>query len=635
MLKNGTARSLCKDSYARSPTVLPLPSTTIKNCCIHKRKRPPFWTASSSRVHLHLGLTCRVKPSFREHSFTRIYDHFSAIIKKAQDSLLRRKQYIWCGNRNNCRNKMATTSSAVGGSTLSNGGSHEQVVVETCQTSELAQSKIEKNFVNFAVGQPSPRLLPLRAFGAACAERFAANGADSLMLQYGAVAPPNELATLADWLTSRTGSRVQPEELIFTSGNSHAVRFALQNLKRIRQNQTEGKPHRAQGKREEASAGDSYHSPVIVMDDPTYFLVGDIVLEAGFRVHLIPCSSSIAEEKSSSMGMGTDGASTLTAGLDSFVDRIESWLINNGQDENDKQHGRIRPEGVYLIPVHHNPTGGSLSEAGARKLVRLAEEYDFYILSDEPYALLHFLEGDEGNHKVEVEKEGEVVENNISSSSSRMKKKLTKQQEGIGGSLRRFDDHGRVLAMGSFSKIVAPGLRLGWIHAAPSVIQSLRRDPVLLSGGSMNPVASYAVSQMIRNGQLDAHLSLLEQEYTTRAHTLFRELRSVFNKEGKSDLIEFVDPEGGYFVWVRFLDGTSTTKLQKFAVDNRYGFSFLPGPRCAVAGAQSGSTGTVDRPSRFDSYLRLAWSFYEPHELKEGVRRLHTAWIDFKNQLAS
>src|ERR1700683_3127501 len=124
-----------------------------------------------------------------------------------------------------------------------------------------------------------------------------------------------------------------------------------------------------------------------------------------------------------------------------------------------------RPRFLYTIPVFQNPTGAVLPAARRSRLVELAKEYDFLIIADEVYQLL----GDRRNVPLP---------------------------------LTAFDDS-RVLSLGSFSKILSPGLRLGWIQCASSHLQELKSCGVLQSGGGGSPFTAALVESAIGVGVLD------------------------------------------------------------------------------------------------------------------------------------
>lgn len=223
----------------------------------------------------------------------------------------------------------------------------------------------------------------------------------------------------------------------------------------------------------------------------------------------------------------------------------------------------LRPAFVYVIPRFQNPTGVSLSPARADRLLELAETHDFVIIADEPYPCLHY-----GAQRV--------------------------------GSLVAHDrGRGRVLSLGSFSKLLGPGLRLGWAHGEPQLIERLSMHGALRSGGCLNPVIANLVHHTIDSGFLAAHVAELREVFGGRARALSTALREQLPG------VRFHPPEGGYFCWLELEPGTDTDALLARAEDIR----FIPGSRCAV-GRELGHC------------LRLSIAFYEAHELVEGVSRL-------------
>jgi len=234
--------------------------------------------------------------------------------------------------------------------------------------------------------------------------------------------------------------------------------------------------------------------------------------------------------------------------------------------EHDLRAG-LRPAFVYCIPSFHNPCATTLSAARAERLVDLAEAHDFFVVADEPYPLLHFAER-------------------------------------APPSMMRYDrGRGRVVALGSFSKILGPGLRLGWAHAEPRVLARLAEGGILRSGGGWNPLGAAVAEELLRSGFMDQHVDALRDALRTRGLAIADALQRHCPRA------RFTAPEGGYFVWVDL--GRDTAALLETARD-RHGVSFTPGERCHV---QPGAS----------SFVRLSFSFYEPDELEEGVARLARA----------
>ncbi len=228
----------------------------------------------------------------------------------------------------------------------------------------------------------------------------------------------------------------------------------------------------------------------------------------------------------------------------------------------------LRVDVVYTIPSFHNPTGVCLSAERREALVALASERDFVVVADEPYNLLHF--GPSPPLPLACLDRG----------------------------------RGRVVSVSSFTKILAPGLRLGWLQGSPALLGRVMRHGALVSGGALNPVMAFVVQGVIDSGDLARHIGRLRAELRLRRDALCAALTEHLPQA------RFAVPEGGYFVWVTLPAGVSTARLRQVAAD--HDVAFTAGGRCGQAPA-------------LDRALRLSFCFYEPSELREGVRRIAAA----------
>jgi 2-aminoadipate transaminase len=162
-----------------------------------------------------------------------------------------------------------------------------------------------------------------------------------------------------------------------------------------------------------------------------------------------------------------------------------------------------------------------------------------------------------------------------------------------------------MLSLGSFSKILAPGLRLGWIQGSPDLLRRLATCGFLDSGGGLAPFTSAVVCSLLERGGQEAHLRLLRGIYGARARVLAACL-------GKSlgGTADTAPPAGGFFFWVRLPGVADTEALLPLA--RAAGVTFAPGSRFSTLGGQR-------------EYLRLSFSYYGERQLEEGVARLATA----------
>jgi 2-aminoadipate transaminase len=230
----------------------------------------------------------------------------------------------------------------------------------------------------------------------------------------------------------------------------------------------------------------------------------------------------------------------------------------------EKQIIEFQPKLIYIIPTHQNPTGRTLTQERRETLVAMARRTNVLIVADEVY---HFLD--------------------FSGSQPQP--------------LAVFCENGeQVISVNSFSKILAPGLRLGWIQAHPTVIQRLAGSGLLDSGGGMNPFTSALVRDLVESGGLKENIRNLCKEYARRLDAMGNSL-----KRHLPDA-RWIIPQGGFFFWVQ-LPGLDATELRreakKFEVDIRPGVLF------------SSRNGMPDR-------FRLSFSYYEPDRIEEGIQRL-------------
>jgi DNA-binding transcriptional MocR family regulator len=196
------------------------------------------------------------------------------------------------------------------------------------------------------------------------------------------------------------------------------------------------------------------------------------------------------------------------------------------------------------------------------KLVELAEAFNFLILADEVYQLLSYTN-------------------------------LPPKPLGC------FESN-RILSLGSFAKILAPGLRLGWIQAAPKLLERLGNYGAIVSGGGLNPFTSAIVRSSIELGLQESHLEFLKKTYTERSKALVQALRDhSFNVS---------DVEGGYFVWLKL--SQNTQELQQKAQTHQV--AFKPGY-------------LFSSRKELKDCLRLCFAFYPEEKLVEGVKRLARA----------
>lgn len=240
----------------------------------------------------------------------------------------------------------------------------------------------------------------------------------------------------------------------------------------------------------------------------------------------------------------------------------EKGMIIEALEEKLAQH---QPAFVYTIPTFHNPAAVTLSASRREKLVRLSEKHNFLIVADEVYQLLAYT--------------------------------ATPPAPMIS-----FDQAGTVLSLGSFSKILAPGLRLGWIQAGDDFLRRLTGSGLLLSGGGLNPFTASVVQSALELGLQDEHLSHLKKIYRQRSAAFSAALH-----EHLPPSVSFVEPRGGFFVWLQLPEDVDIGVLRKKA--RQQDVNFQPGVNFSTnRGLQN--------------FMRLCFVYYDSDDLRKGVQRL-------------
>lgn len=223
-----------------------------------------------------------------------------------------------------------------------------------------------------------------------------------------------------------------------------------------------------------------------------------------------------------------------------------------------------RPKFVYTIPTFQNPTGRTLSQERREVLMQLAREHNFLILADEVYHLLAYTEKPPSPFAA-------------------------------------YTDSENIISLNSFSKILAPGLRLGWVHAHPNTLARLAASGLLDSGGGLNPFTAALLRGLLESGDLRKNVDSLLALYAKRLAHMDACLKK-YLPELTYDL-----PHGGYFFFPRLPDGMDATLLREktapFKVDFRQGQKF------------SGRGGLTD-------YIRLCFAFYAEDQIEDGLTRL-------------
>src|SRR5437588_1903838 len=222
-----------------------------------------------------------------------------------------------------------------------------------------------------------------------------------------------------------------------------------------------------------------------------------------------------------------------------------------------------RPKFIYTVPTFHNPAGVTLSLERRRELVQVASERELLVLEDNPYGLLRY--------------EGTPLP-----------------------TLRSLDDE-FVIYASTFSKILSPGVRLGWTTAPAPVLAQLNLGK---QGSDLcsSSISQYFVAAYFDSGPWGDYVRSLIEIYRRRRDVMLDSLAEHFPRDA-----EWTHPQGGLFIWASLPDYIDTTDLLARALQDHV--AFVPG-RAAFVDGRGGSS------------MRLNFSGVDEDEIREGVRRL-------------
>ena len=226
----------------------------------------------------------------------------------------------------------------------------------------------------------------------------------------------------------------------------------------------------------------------------------------------------------------------------------------------------VFPSMLYTIPNFHNPTGCTLPEARRIEIIRIAQRYGLLIVEDDVYRDLSF--------------EGKVP-----------------------ASFYALANGKQVFSIGSFSKTLAPGLRLGWLIGSEESIQYCVNCGVAQMGGGANPFVASMVAEYCRSGALEKHISQIQALYKTRCDVALAALSKYMPSDTK-----WTSPRGGFFIWLSLPEDVFAQDVKRLAQQEGV--------------LVSAGEGFFVNPGDGEHNLRLAYSCARPEEIEAGIRIL-------------
>lgn len=297
---------------------------------------------------------------------------------------------------------------------------------------------------------------------------------------------------------------------------------------------------------------------VAFVEEPTYFLA--------------------LKALSDDFGMNLVGVPTDQDGL--IVDELEKLMAEHLQTlpvitERNPFSGLL-----YCIPTFNNPNGSVLSVTRCKQLIKLLRKYNVLAFCDDVYNLLSY-DGEKPPFKVPPR-------------------------------LFSFDNKadpdykGNVISNGTFSKLLGPGLRLGWMEVPEHVRKILKTSGYITSGGCFNHYTSCVVTMAIQMGLVKEHVAYTRELYKSQLNTLCSAMDKYFPRA-----IKYTKPQGGYFVWVVLPPEIDCDKLYDICF-NKYAVDFNKGSRCSCKG-------------QYKNCMRLSFAFLDSPTLEHCVKQIALA----------
>ncbi|MBO4940823.1 MAG: PLP-dependent aminotransferase family protein [Clostridia bacterium] len=375
--------------------------------------------------------------------------------------------------------------------------------LEASAIREIFKLLAKPGIISFAGGAPDPELFPKKEFAEIAKEILETQG--NTALQYGIT---EGYAPLREWVKNRLVSQrvlTAEDDVIIGSGGQQGIDLATKSL---------------------INPGDG-----VICEEPSF--IGGLNCFRSYNAELY-------------------GVPVLDDGIDTEV--LEETL---------KAHKNVKV--LYSISTFQNPSGITISLEKRKKILELADKYDFLIYEDNPYGELRF--------------EGEEIP-----------------------TLKSMDKSGRVIYFGSFSKILAPGMRLGFVSAPAPLLERM------IICKQTEDVHTNVLSQMIAyefvtRYSIDDHIKKLRAAYGRKCRLMMSAMDKYFPEE-----VKHTHPEGGLFLFCTLPDGFDSKELMKKALEKNV--AFVPGTSCMI-----------DDEAVYNTF-RMNYSTASEEDIEKGIKAL-------------
>ncbi|PVH89462.1 aminotransferase [Cadophora sp. DSE1049] len=444
------------------------------------------------------------------------------------------------------------------------------------------------SLINLQLGWPSPRLFTSSALLEGANEVLKSESDTAAALIYGPhIGHPPLRKSVAKWLSSIYSTSVDEGRICISNG-------ASANLSNILLKFT-----------------DPLYTRKIFMIEPTYFLACPIFEDNGFQGKL----RGIPEDN----GEGIDFEflcrelkTAETAAIQAAKDdgKPDVPVLKTG-----KNYPKIFKYIIYLVPTFSNPSAKTLSLDARKKLVDLARTFDALLVSDDVYDFLAWPQ------------DPAAADDSVTAVPPRLVD-IDREMPGC-------SSFGNTASNGSFSKVIGPGVRVGWTECTPAFARELAEVGSSSSGGAPSHLTSTFVDKMLRSGRLQSHIkNVLIPTYRQRYYTLMAAIEDFLvplgvAQEVKKTQNSMTATAGGFFTYLRLPDDMPASRTVAAFAFQEYALRIAFGHMFVVAGDE-GSTTRAEALGGFAKCIRLCWAWHEDHEIREGIERLATTIVDIR-----
>lgn len=434
--------------------------------------------------------------------------------------------------------------------------------------------------INLQLGWPSPRLFPAEELAIATQSILSDPEIVKAALIYGpdpGYAPFRQ--AVADWLSTfylPTSGTIPSERIAITGGASQNLASILQVF------------------------SDPGVTKRVWMVEPTYFLACPIFEDAGLagKMRGVP-------ENENGLDIGF-----LKKALEDFETEEKSGSSQIALKPTG-QYAKVFRHILYITPTFSNPSAKTMSIPAREQLLGLAREYDILVVSDDVYDFLRWNPDDSGKADVKL---------------AAIPPRLVDIDRATSGD----DPWGNSISNGSFSKIVAPGVRVGWAEASPKMILRLSQNGSTRSGGAPSHLTSTFLHHLLTSGALQKHIDgVLIPTYASRYKVMMSAIKSRLEPLGvrvttgapyiTPETSDVVVPSGGFFTYISFPAELPSADVIAKRAREEHALVFAYGDMFVVKGDKSS---TERAKLEFGNGARLCWAWHESNEIEEGISRL-------------